>query len=106
MSEDEATAANALLESVRKTMVQVIVVNGLKDVKLGREFIAKTISIGISLCSILFGHGTAAESDQKRNFPAHQAEIPAPSLLIKQEVAEGRFESNPPSYHRDSFRSQ
>ena len=41
MSEDEATAANALLESVRKTMVKVIVVNGLKDVKLGREFMAK-----------------------------------------------------------------
>ena len=75
---EQATAANEELERVRKTLAQVIVVNGLKDVKLRRELMAKRDLDWDKLCSILSCRGTAAESDQKLERPAPQAQIPAP----------------------------
>ena len=93
-------AANRELERVRQTMAQVFVVNGLKDLKLRRELMAKHDLTWDILCSIVANRGTAAESDEKLERPAPQ--VAKPSVAIKQEVAEARFEN----YRRDGSRSR
>lgn len=96
----QTTAANVELERVRKTMAQVIVVNGLQDLNLRRELMAKHDLNWESLCTILTSRGTAAESDEKLERPAPQVRPQASSVPIKQEVAEARFDG----YRRDGNR--
>ena len=102
LSANQTTAANNELERVRKTMAQVIVVNGLQDLKLRRELMAQHDLTWENLCTILSCRGTAAESDEKLERPAPQVRPPVPSVPIKQEVAETRFEG----YRRDGSRSR
>ena len=95
-SANEKKCANQELERIRKTLAQIIVVNGLQDLKLRRELMAKNDLDWESLCSILSCRGTAAESDQK----LERTSIIVPAVPIKQEVAEARYDSK--YSHRDS----
>ena len=70
---------------------QEYVVNGLKDLKLRRELMAKHDYRWDILCCIVANRGTAAESDEKLGRLAPQ--VAKPYAPIKQEVAEFRFEN-------------
>ena len=92
-------AADRELERVRQMMAQEFVVNGLKDLKLRPELMAKHYQTWDILCSIAANRGTAAESDEKLGRLAPQ--VSKPSAPIKQEVAEFRFEN----YRRNDSRN-
>ena len=84
----EVTAVNEECERIRRTMSVVIVVNGLRDVKLRTELMSREELSWEKLASILTSRGSAAESNAKLEKPLDQSTfIPK----IKQEVAESRL---------------
>ena len=92
LNPQQTTAANTECERIRKTMAQVTVVNGLQDLKLRRELMAKHDLDWESLTTILSCRGTATESELKLARPISQAL--RPNIPIKQEVAEARFDDH------------
>ena len=92
LNPQQTTAANTECERIRKTMAQVTVVNGLQDLKLRRELMAKHDLDWESLTTILSCRGTATESELKLERPTPQAL--RPNIPIKQEVAEARFDDH------------
>ena len=98
---DQTRVANAELDRVRRTMAQVIVVNGLQDLNLRRELMAKHDLTWETLSTILTCRGAAQESTEKLERPAPEYR-PVSTIPIKQEVGETRFTG----YHRDDSRSR
>ena len=90
-SADQTAAANAELERVRKSLAQVIVVNGLRDLQLRRELMAKNDLDWEKLCRILQCRGTAEESLQKLEISTQSP------VHIKKEVAFS---------HSDNYKSE
>ena len=90
-SPENKTCANKELERIRKTLAQVIAVNGLKDLTLRRELMAKDDLDWDSLCRILSWRGTAAETDKKLEQPNSQVQDP-----ITQKVAYSHSDKRQP----------
>ena len=67
-SADQTTGVNVQLEWVRESLAQVIVVNGLRDLQLQRELMAKHDSDWDKIVQDLQCRGTAEESVQKVKF--------------------------------------